>query len=114
MVNKPLIRPGISENTEGSPKMASRNPRDSFGLPPGPQDAIVTNEGLGWDFPILKMVHDPGGDEPASWVGVVPMEAPEIDGIFKTKKLMVDWLAVPVFPFLFAGKSIDFLGCNGS
>ena len=28
----------------------------------------VTHEGLVW-FPILKMVHNPGGDEPASWVG---------------------------------------------
>ena len=41
-------------------------------LPPR-KDAIVTNEGLAWFFPILKMVHNPGGDEPASWVGgIVP------------------------------------------
>ena len=33
----------------------------------------VTNEGLGWDS-LLKMVHNPGGDEPASWVeGIVPI-----------------------------------------
>ena len=37
---------------------------------PGPQDAIVTNEGLGWDF-LLKMVHNPGGDWNPGW-GVVP------------------------------------------
>ena len=46
---------------------------DHFGLHPT-QDAIVTNEGLGWDSLILKMVHNPGADEPASWAGVVPMD----------------------------------------
>ena len=29
------------------------------------------NEGLGWDL-LLKMLHNPGGDEPASWVGGRP------------------------------------------
>ena len=32
----------------------------SLGCPPS-QDAIVANEGLGWDF-LLKIVHNPGGD----------------------------------------------------
>ena len=31
-------------------------------LPPGPQDAIVANEGLVRDS-LLKMVHNPGGDD---------------------------------------------------
>ena len=38
----------------------------SFGLSPLP--VTVANEGLGWDS-LLKMVHNPGGDEPASWEG---------------------------------------------
>ena len=33
------------------------------------QDAIVANEGLGWD-PLLKMVHNPGGD--CYWEGGQP------------------------------------------
>ena len=40
-----------------------------FGRPPT-QDAIVTNEGSVRDFPILKMVHNPGGDWHPVW-GVV-------------------------------------------
>ena len=32
----------------------------TFGLPLGPQGAIVTNEGLGWDSPSYKWNH-PGG-----------------------------------------------------
>ena len=48
-----------------------------FGFIPSSQDAIVTNEGLGWDSRAKKMVHNPGGDEvlhPGCWVGwgVVP------------------------------------------
>ena len=38
--------------------------------------------------------------------GVVPMEATEIDGMEKKQqKLMVDWLAIPVFRFF--GRKID-------
>ena len=37
-----------------------------LGLSPFP--VTVANEGLGWDS-LLKMVHNPGGDEPASWEG---------------------------------------------
>ena len=43
-----------------------------LGLPPPPR-MPVTNEGLGWfrlGFPTPKnRIYNPGGDEPASWVG---------------------------------------------
>ena len=33
-------------------------------LPPGPQDAIVANEGLGWDSLYTKnVINNPGGDD---------------------------------------------------
>ncbi len=38
---------------------------DWLDLPPI-QDAIVANEGLGWDS-LLKMVHNPGGDWHPGW-----------------------------------------------
>ena len=38
-----------------------------------PHPVTVANEGLVWDS-LLKMVHKPGGDEPASWVGGRPRD----------------------------------------
>ena len=50
-------------------KTTCSNPEYTFGCPPI-QDAIVTNEGSGWDS-LLKIVHNPGVDWHPGW-GVVP------------------------------------------
>ena len=48
--------------------------------PPPSQEAIITNEGLGWGFPILKMSCHPGADDCILGGGIDPME--KIIGIF--------------------------------
>ena len=47
--------------------------RYRFGLDNPSQDAIVANEGLGWDS-LLKMVHNPGGHY--YWEGGQPKRYP--------------------------------------